>query len=136
MRRRSSEETRAFELPIAATLLVTFAFSDSGNGPLLGWQIVPSEGSVPLAKKARVFWAVHVDGRARDVCCDTMLGLIFILPVRHTHSGRILYQKGRRIAEGLMNELTARDRRRGVVLGQFISMPHMTEETQDILPYC
>ena len=135
MRRRSSEETRAFELPIAATLLVTFAFSDSGNGPLLGWQIVPSEGSVPLAKKARVFWAVHVDGRARDVCCDTMLGLIFILQVRHTHSGRILYQKGRRIAEGLMNELTARDRRRGVVLGQFISMPHMTEEPQDILPY-
>ena len=69
--RRSSEETSPFALPIAATLLVAFAFSDSGNGPLLGWQIVPSAGSVPLAKKARVFWAVHVDGKARDVCCDT-----------------------------------------------------------------
>ena len=135
MRRRSSEETRAFALPIAATLLVAFAFSDSGNGPLLGWQIVPSEGSVPLAKKARVFWAVHVDGRARDVCCDT-LGPMSRVQVRHTHSGRILYQKGGGVAEGLVNELTARDRRRGVVLGQFISMPHMTEETQDILPYC
>ncbi len=61
-------ETSDFELPTAPMAPVALA-ACSGKGPLLGWQIVPFAGSVPFAKKARVFCAIHVDAAAKEVCC-------------------------------------------------------------------
>ncbi len=89
----------------------------SGKGPLFGWQIVPFAGSVPFAKKARVFCAMHVDAAAKEVCCVATIRRLDSRPLAEgTHPGRIEYQEGGGVTECLVDNFAARDRGSRVIL--------------------